>query len=77
MLKMDYLLTEPMYFVGQDVLFIHHNGSKLDGKIMAVETHYNIGCVGYHIYGIHRGNNKCAFWIGEKKIISIINATAQ
>jgi len=69
-----YTTTQPKFCHGQTVEFTHHNGNSMVGKITALETHYNYQTgVGYHIYEILREGNVRSWWIGERKIITVLN----
>ena len=78
---MEYKLKTPLFFIGQNVRYEHHNGSIKEGRICLVETHYSkprdvVNYNGYHIYAINKKGAKRSWWIGERKIIEVIpNAT--
>lgn len=79
MIKMNYELNPPRYFVGQTVNFLHHNKNMLVGKIVSVETHYStirdtVNPHGYHIYAITTPTaKKRNVWIGEHHIDGVVS----
>jgi hypothetical protein len=78
---MEYELKAPLFFVGQNVRYKHHNGNLTEGKICLVTTNYSKhrdseNYKGYHIYAINKKEAKRSWWIGERKIIEVMpNAT--
>lgn len=70
----NYDLDKPKYFTGWTVLYKHHNGNEMVGKIIGLETHYGVKRdteqhYGYHIYQIASETGNRGWWIGEKHII--------
>lgn len=75
----NYQLAAPLFFVGQDVSFTHHNKNKMVGTIVYLETHYTRALdgempKGYHIYAIKTPTSKKgrSVWIGEDSIHCVV-----
>lgn len=78
-MNLVYALTNPKFFVGQTVTFVHHNKRTMTGRIVLVETHYSRKLdqsvvSGRHSYAVSTPTaKKRSVWVGESNILGVVS----
>ena len=65
----SYSFVEPKFFVDDKVWFKDNKGFEMEGKIVAVETHWSKKNESYHIYSLYKEGRKRLMHVGERNII--------
>lgn len=71
--KNTYQISSPLWFKGERVWFLLHNGAKRWGYVNSVETHYDHTHRAYHVYAMRQTDKKRHVYVGEDHILARTN----